>query len=243
MANEEVQAQHSQAPALGEVIPAAPEMGRLDRLRNIVKANLAPIAVAAAGVWSAFAYSAPTEAFAAGPTTTYYDFVDYNQGDWGNRYAETGCGPTADAMVVATETGNSKITPHTIGHLLTPRYWAYGSGTDPAGFRMVAKHYGLAEQHSNLQGAKEVLREGGLAIVHARPGHFTSAGHYMVLKSLYHGRFRIADPNDAPGRDSEVRWWSPTELKHDGVDDVWTFEPPQAKNTYADSDHEHSLPG
>jgi hypothetical protein len=49
----------------------------------------------------------------------------------------------------------------------------------------------------------------------------------MVLKRLYHGRFKLADPNGAPGRDSEVRWWSPRELKRAGVDDVWSFLPPE----------------
>jgi hypothetical protein len=130
-------------------------------------------------------------------------------------------------MVVATETSNRRITPHTIGRFLTPKFWLQGSGTRPEGFDAVAKRYGLVEQHSNLQDAKAVLRAGGLAVVHAKPGHFTSAGHYMVLKRLYHGRFKLADPNGAPGRDSEVRWWSPRELKRAGVDDVWSFLPPE----------------
>lgn len=194
-------------------------------LKNAAKKMLAPLAVAAAGIG---ALVAPAAAVAeSGPTNPIHPFVDFNQGDWGDRYASTGCGPTAAAMVASTETGR-RITPHKIGHLLTPDYWAHDAGTRPAGFHAVAKRFGLVEEHSNLQEAKEILREGGLAIVHADPGHFTSQGHYMVLKRLYHGRFKLADPNGAPGRDSEVRWWSPRELKRAGIDDVWTFLPPES---------------
>lgn len=203
---------------------AIPQADQWLGIKNAAKRVLAPLAIAAAGVASAVA---PSTALAEnGPTHPIHPFVDYNQGDWGQRYAETGCGPTSAAMVISTETGR-RVTPHKIGHMLTPKFWARGSGTKPTGFAYLAKRFGLTEQHSDLQDAKEILREGGLAIVHAAPGHFTSAGHYMVLKSLYHGRFKLADPNNAPGRDSEVRWWSPRQLKKDKVDDVWTFLPPE----------------
>lgn len=192
-------------------------------LKNAAKRVLAPLAIAASGVAPVVA---PAVANADGPTNPIHPFVNYDQGDWGDRYASTGCGPTSAAMVAATETGR-RITPHKIGRMLTPDYWAHDAGTRPAGFHAVAKRFGLTEEHSNLQDAKEILREGGLAIVHAKPGHFTGAGHYMVLKRLYHGRFKLADPNGAPGRDSEVRWWSPGQLKANGVDDVWTFLPPE----------------
>lgn len=203
-------------------LESIPQENQWLALKNAAKRVLAPLAIVASGVAPAVL---PSTAEAQGPTHPINSFVDYNQGDWGERYATTGCGPTSAAMVVATETGNSHINPHTTGHLLSPKFWARGSGTTPEGFSFLAKRFGLTEEESNLQGAEEVLRDGGLAIVHAKPGHFTSAGHYMVLKSLYHGRFKLADPNNAPGRDSEVRWWTPGQLKHDGVDDVWTFLP------------------
>jgi hypothetical protein len=109
---------------------------------------------------------------------------------------------------------------------LSPKFYIPGSGMLPAGFHYIAKRLGIDSEESNLQEAQDVLRDGGLAIVHAKPGHFTSAGHYMVLKSVNDaGKFRLADPNNAPGRDSEVRWWTPGQLKANGVDDVWTFMP------------------
>lgn len=203
----------------------AQEATRRQRLRDAVRRNLAPLAIAAVSLLSVPAAVNVDEA-AAQQSHPVFRFRDYNQGDWGARYATTGCGPTAMAMVVATEANNSRITPQTIGEELSPKYWIPGSGTLAAGFNHVSKKYGVLSQRSNLQKAEAVLDDGGLAIVHAVPGHFTAAGHYMVLKSVNdQGEYRLADPNDAPGRDSEKRWWSPDELKQDGIDAVWTFTP------------------
>lgn len=204
------------------------EMSGSLRAVNAIKAKVLPVVMSVTTLFSV--NSMLSSASAEAQTSPVHPFVDYDQGDWGSRYASAGCGPASAAMVAATETGNHRITPHTIGRLLTPKYWAYGSGTRPAGFHAVAERYGLKYDHTDLQGAAEALMDGGLAIVHAKPGHFTSLGHYMVLKSYAEasGRFKIADPNDAPGRDSEIRWWLPAQLKANGIDDVWTFLPPNS---------------
>jgi hypothetical protein len=200
------------------------DQDRLLRLTNAVKRAIAPVAIAAAGLASAHALEAPAEALAE-TTHPAHHFKDYNQGDWGSRIASSGCGPTAIAMVVATETGNSHVNPATITKQITPRFYAYGSGTEEGAFKYIANRYHLSERHTNLNETKEVLRENGLAIVHAKPGHFTSLGHYMVLRALENGRFRLADPNGAPGRDSERRLWTAGQLKANGIDDVWAFQP------------------
>jgi len=155
-------------------------------------------------------------------------FVDYNQNHngfrWGERIAHTGCGPTVLAMIVATETGKRQVTPLTITRQITPKWYAIGSGTSERAFSATAKRYHLKERHANDFGdAARVAKLGGLSIIHARPGHFTGAGHYMVLKSYKNGKFRIADPNNAPGRDSEKRAWTPTQLRAAGIDNIWTF--------------------
>jgi len=155
-------------------------------------------------------------------------FIDFNQNynsdKWGSRIAGTGCGPTALAMVIATETGNRHITPRTIAREITPKWYAYGSGTAPGAFKAVARQYHLKERHAaSLTDAARVAKLGGLSIVHARPGYFTHAGHYMVIRSYKDGKFRLADPNNAPGRDSEKRHWSASQLRRAGIDDVWTF--------------------
>ena len=193
---------------------------------NAVRRWLAPVALAVMGAVTLPAVVNVDEAAALERSHPVFRLRDYNQGDWGSRYASTGCGPTAMAMVVATEANDSHITPHTIGKELSPKYWKPGSGTLATGFHHISRLYGVQSAHSDLQNAKDVLWDGGLAIVHAKPGAWTSAGHYLVLKSVNSdGDFRLADPNNAPGRDTEKHWWSARELKAHGVDDVWTFTP------------------
>jgi hypothetical protein len=212
------------------------DAGRWHQLTNAVKRNLAPLAIAAAGVLTVSVALNADEAAAMQRSHPVFPLRNYDQGDYSERMARFGCGPDSMAMVVATEANDSSITPPVIGKQLSPEYWIPGSGTLAAGFHHISKRYGVQSEHANkheskdvlvgLQKAKDILWDGGLAIIHADPGHFTSAGHYMVLKAVRSdGRFKIADPNGAPGRDSEVRWWSPRELKHAGVDDVWTFTP------------------
>lgn len=216
-----------------EVTPQQPahEASRWDRMVNMTKRRLAPLAVAAASVVPmAYAMESPDEALAI-QSQPVHKLRDYDQDDWGGRFPKQGCGPTSMAMVVATETNNPRITPRDIGRQLPSKYWP--SGMYASGFHYIAKKYGIRSKHADsanlytdLEEAKGALWMGGLAIVHALPGHFTSQGHYMVLKSVNEaGKFRIADPNGAPGRDSEKRWWSARELKRAGVDDVWTFTP------------------
>ncbi len=130
-------------------------------------------------------------------------------------------------MVVATETGNLNANPVTIAKEIPRRYYMPGSGTDPRAFSEVAKHHGLKEKYvgHNFKAAEQTLHAGGLAIAHAKPGHFTSAGHYMVLRKVNHGSFTLADPNGKPGRDSEKRHWSARQLSAAGIDNLWTFKP------------------
>lgn len=192
------------------------------RMLNAAKRHLAPIALMTA-VALTVPLASPDEAEAK-RSHPVFPLRDYDQGDYGGRFPSQGCGPTSGAMIVATLKNNPRITPPVIGRQLPDKYWP--SGMYASGFHYIAKKHGIHSEESTLQEAKDVLWDGGLAAVHARPGHFTSAGHYMVLKAVNSaGKFRIADPNGAPGRDSERRWWSIRELKRAGVDDVWTFLP------------------
>ncbi len=204
---------------------AVHEASRWHRIVNAAKRNLAPLALVAAGTVIAPAAINADEAIAKQSHPVHH-FRDANQGDYGSRMATTGCGPTSMGMVTETFKGDSRFGPRWNKNVMSPKFYVPGSGTLPSGFHYVAKLLGIHSENSSLQEAKDVLWDGGLAIVHAKPGHFTSAGHYMVLKSVNDaGKFRIADPNGAPGRDSEARWWSPRELKRAGIDDVWTFTP------------------
>lgn len=157
-------------------------------------------------------------------------FVNYDQGDWA--YPSTNCGPTSYAMVAATLKGTKRITPNTITGQISPRWYNPGvTGTEAKAFFAMGNRHGLKVEDykgaSRFQQAKETLREGGLAIIHAKPGsgYFTEKGHYLVIKRVQSGKFRIADSNGR-GRqgDSETRRWSVKALKKRGIGDIWTFK-------------------
>jgi hypothetical protein len=150
-------------------------------------------------------------------------FVNYNQAAW--ERPGTACGPTSIGMVTATLKGNKHITPNTMTHQIPKKWYWPGSGTDPHAFFYIGNKYDIDVEHGDLNDARRVIEDGGLAIVHAKPGYFTANGHYMVLRAVKNGKFRIADPN-GKGRhgDSESHLWGARELRAKGIDDVWTFE-------------------
>jgi hypothetical protein len=111
-----------------------------------------------------------------------------------------GCGPTSVAMVAATLTGNTSITPATIAST----YGSYhtSDGTSWALFTKFAQDDGLnvTDLGTNLAAAAQIIQQGGLVIISVNPGYFTSEGHIMVLRAITPdgGSFYLNDPA-APG--------------------------------------------
>lgn len=132
----------------------------------------------------------------------YYNQVDSRWKD--NLYGKTstiglsGCGPTTLAMVVSSLTGK-KISP------LGMCNWAYangycceGSGSYHSLIPEGAKHFGLnvkgyrTNEYGNVAKA---LSEGKLIIVIMGKGHFTSGGHFIVLRGITSaGKVLVSDP-------------------------------------------------
>lgn len=120
--------------------------------------------------------------------------VDYKQGDsrWGKKMysnhndksqtmANSGCGPTACADVVATLKDKS-VTPWTLAQLAME--WGdrtRNSGTSWDFFKHVAKHYGFIKfvQSSSLDALKACLDAGGYVVCSMGPGYWTSGGHFI----------------------------------------------------------------
>jgi hypothetical protein len=152
-------------------------------------------------------------------------YVHFNQGDWGARIASSGCGPTSAAEVITNVSGHY-ATPRKMADILSPKYYIPGSGTRPEAFKYLGRRFNLEVHKTDLDDARDVIKYGGgLAIVHASPGYFTGLGHYMVLKDVKSGKFRISDPNGRGKHgDSESRLWSAAALRSNGVDAVWTFQ-------------------
>ncbi len=132
--------------------------------------------------------------------------VYYNQTDacWGNKpYGKTstigraGCGPTALAIVVASLT-NNKVTPYdTAQWSVENGGLCEGSGSYHSLIPNGGRHYGLTVTSIGRDGKKlvEALQEGKLVIAIMSKGHFTSSGHFIVLRGVTEdGMILVADP-------------------------------------------------
>lgn len=120
--------------------------------------------------------------------------VDYKQGDsrWGKvvytscgnkkqTIANSGCGPTSMADIVATFK-DAKVTPVQMCELALK--WGYrtsNSGTAWGFFKRIADHYGFSKfvQTSSLETMKNCLASGGYVVCSMGPGYWTKGGHFI----------------------------------------------------------------
>lgn len=132
--------------------------------------------------------------------------VYYNQTDarWGNKpYGKTstigraGCGPTALAIAVASLTSN-KVTPYDVAQWSAANGGlCEGSGSYHSLIPNGGQHYGLTVTSIGRDGKKlvEALQSGKLVIAIMSKGHFTSGGHFIVLRGVTEdGKILVADP-------------------------------------------------
>ena len=132
--------------------------------------------------------------------------VYYNQTDarWGNKlYGKTGtigaegCGPTALAIVVATLTDH-KVTPYDVAKWSAENgHPCEGNGSYHSLIPAGGAHYGLTVTGIGNSSSKlvEALQEGKLVIALMAKGHFTSTGHFIVLRGITEdGKVLVADP-------------------------------------------------
>ena len=132
--------------------------------------------------------------------------VYYNQTDarWGNKMygrsgtiGDAGCGPTALAIAVASLT-NNKVTPYDVAQ------WSVANGCRCEGQGSYhslipngGRHYGLTVTSIGRDGKQlvEALQQGKLVIAIMAKGHFTSSGHFIVLRGVTEdGKILVADP-------------------------------------------------
>jgi len=150
--------------------------------------------------------------FTDGQTTVHY----YNQLD--SRWKDTvygdgtigrsGCGPTALAMAVSSLT-DTIIDP------VQMSAWAYANGYKAVGngsyLTLIpdgAEHFGLTVDYAtpgDAQKLVDALSSGKLVIAIMTAGHFTSGGHFIVLRGVTaEGEILVADPSSKTR--SEQSW-------------------------------------
>ena len=98
-----------------------------------------------------------------------------------------GCGPTALAICVSTLTGNSVDPPAVCDWSVRNGHRCEGNGSYHSLIPEGAKHYGLNVEKLGRSSARELeshLSRGHLVIAIMAKGHFTSSGHFIVLRGI-----------------------------------------------------------
>lgn len=152
--------------------------------------------------------------FTNGSTTVVY----FNQLDsaWANTLygragtiGREGCGPTALAIVVSTLTGRT-VNPVEVSNWSAANgHRCVGNGSYHSLIQEGAKHYGLNVEKLGRGGGGQpivdALSSGKLIIAIMNPGHFTSSGHFIVLRGVTSdGKILVAAP--ASRSRSEQEW-------------------------------------
>ena len=143
------------------------------------------------------------------------EVVYYNQLD--ERYANKpygtddiggyGCGPTAMAMVVSSLTDDLVDPVEMAKWSYEHGYWCSGSGSYHALIPAAAEAWGLPVSGctaSEPQRITDALSSGKLIVAIMSAGHFTSSGHFIVLRGVKDEKILVADP--ASRTRSEQSW-------------------------------------
>lgn len=151
--------------------------------------------------------------FADGQTTVvYYNQLDSRWADimygTSSTIGEGGCGPTALAIIVSTLTGVNHDPVEMAEWAVKNGYRCEGNGSYHSIIPEGAKAFGLKVEGATAKDAAkiaEALAGGKLVGVIMSKGHFTSSGHFIVLRGITaDGKILVADP--ASKSRSEQEW-------------------------------------
>ena len=119
-----------------------------------------------------------------------------------------GCGPTALAIVVSSLTGKVVDPIEMASWSVANGGWAQEQGSYHSLIPRAASAFGLNVEGNVQETPQKIinaLAEGKLVIAIMGKGHFTSSGHFIVLRGVTaDGKILVADP--ASKRRSEQEW-------------------------------------
>lgn len=108
-----------------------------------------------------------------------------------------GCGPTSMAIVVSSLT-NDIVDPVEMAKWAYENGgWCKGQGSYHSLIPNAAKAWGLSVEGctaSEPQRIVDALTEGKLVVAIMLKGHFTTGGHFIVLRGVQDGKILVADP-------------------------------------------------
>lgn len=174
----------------------------------------------------------------SGQASNFVDgFAIYNQYDpqWADKpyggsatIGESGCGPSAMAMIITALTGQV-VTPLDTATYGAANGTTANDGADGSNWNIqtvLGEHWGLkTEQISADVNAINTALQGGALIITSGSGSapFTSGGHYIVIRAVTaDGKWLIGDSNGDKGAENSKTEWDPeTILNGMAKGNVW----------------------
>lgn len=140
----------------------------------------------------------------------------------GNYAGLAACGPVCTSMVACYLTGDAKYDPvFMMRYAQDNGYCADRQGTYWSFFTqgMVKLGFMVKELYLTENKLISTLNEGKLIICSMGPGHFTSAGHFIVITGYEDGYFTVNDPNSYL---NSQRKWAYDEFS-DQIKNLWSI--------------------
>lgn len=174
----------------------------------------------------------------SGKASNFIDgFAIYDQYDpqWADKpyggsatIAESGCGPSAMAMIITALTGKT-VTPLDTATYGAENGTTAGDGADGSKWNIqtvIGEHWGLKSE--NIEASVNAINtalQGGALIITSGSGSapFTSGGHYIVIRAVTKdGKWLIGDSNGSKGAENSKTEWDPeTILNGIAESNVW----------------------
>ncbi len=136
--------------------------------------------------------------YTKGEFVNYYQYNYKQSYGYGTTIASAGCGPTSMSMVLTYLLGETHDPVEIANWSLKGGYHIKGNGTSWSFFPACAKAYGVECKQMSVTRENIInnLKAGKIIIMNVGPGHFTSGGHYIVLRGITaDGKIIVADPN------------------------------------------------